>query len=514
MKFRIFLLVLSIAGYAAALDYDPVNDNYNPNDYTVEVIPVATATDVYNAKGTHSYFVWLQNKPDTTNVVYFKPNDPKPYTETKITPNDGSQKKTCIANMNYLNGYYRYVINIYLKSSSTGIFTNSGNFAYNNILVASAYILGKPSNPAFENVVVLADGIDFSDGMRTWTNARSVFDIATNPAFDTIVQPTGESMIGKGYNLCFIDFEIGSEDIRFNAKVMLKVIEKICESSGSSKVTVGGFSMGGQVSRLALLYGQKKVNGQPAAKILKVNKFLSIDSPNKGASGASVSFQNFIQRNDDVTYLDQINRPASKQMLFVHNTCTPANLEHDKFYSFLSALGNFPNNMRLISIADADWTPPAHTGTALHIGSVFHPELEGFSWQESDFLAGSSTGSTMSLINGKVDDFNGGFLKRVFINLLFGSDVKVTLSPHCEPTFMPVTSVFCLKDNTPANLQNANSLSLLVQGKWTPFHSLYQVTKRQAHIAFTQELNALILKALYEPGIMTTQTGFLSVLLK
>ena len=91
--------------------------------------------------------------------------------------------------------------------------------------------------------------------------------------------------------------------------------------------------------------------------------------------------------------------------------------------------------------------------------------------------------------------------------------LQVTQSPNCDPTFMPITSVFCLKDNTPIELQNANSLSLLVQGKWTPFHSLYMTQNRESHITFNSELNNLLLKAMAEPDLPKDLTPILNLLL-
>ena len=531
MKLLNVFFVLVMAEYTVALDYDPVNDRYNPNDFAVEILPVSTATDVYNANGTHYALVYLQNKPDTTYRC-FDQNGNELFnggicarTEMVITPNDGLTKAYCIDQMNYLNGYYKYVINIYTRTRTGWFLTNlmSYNDGY-NVLVASAYLLGKPSNQAFQNVAIIGDGIDFCNGKNLWTNSRCFLDVVTNSEFNTLVQPTGETALGKGYNLCFVDFELGCGDIRFNAKVMLKIIEKICELAGTNKVTVGGLSMGGQVSRLALLYGQKIVNGQPAAKILNVNKFISIDSPNKGASGVSVSFQNFVKRNEEALYNNNLNQPASKQMLFVHNTCTPASLEHDKFYSFLNAMGNFPRNMKLISIADANWGAPVRTGNCLKItakllGGINIKELDGCCWEPNDFLAGSSTGNSLGMIQSGIDPYNNALaplrwtLFPTFCNPLY-SEIYISESPNCEPTFMPITSVFCLKDNTPSNLQNAQSLPLLVREKWTPFHSLYLAQNREAHIAFNADLNSMVLKALDEPGGQPIfQSGIMGLLL-
>ena len=67
--------------------------------------------------------------------------------------------------------------------------------------------------------------------------------------------------------------------------------------------------------------------------------------------------------------------------------------------------------------------------------------------------------------------------------------------PDILPTFIPISSVFDLDENTPDELRNDGSLDML-QNTWSPFNRLFCIDKRDMHIVFSPELMKEIVCAL------------------
>jgi hypothetical protein len=95
-------------------------------------------------------------------------------------------------------------------------------------------------------------------------NKRDAFQIYGSPKSDgTYAQPeyqrllstTGNSPRAKGYDIIFVDFSQGGGDILINASLLLKLTEWL-HSATNANIMVGGPSMSGIVSRLALLYSK------------------------------------------------------------------------------------------------------------------------------------------------------------------------------------------------------------------------------------------------------------------
>lgn len=80
-----------------------------------------------------------------------------------------------------------------------------------------------------------------------------------------------------GYEVFILNFHDGGRDLRPNADVLIKAIEKVHEICPNYKIVVAGLSMGGPIARYALA----KREGQGGAH--NVGLFLSYDSPQRWA---------------------------------------------------------------------------------------------------------------------------------------------------------------------------------------------------------------------------------------
>jgi len=487
---------------AGAYEYS-LSDTYNPNDYTVNLFPVLTAEDVLATEGTHKVYYqnWLIQ---TTNV------------ESK-----NAIRNDYLLTLSPYNGFFRYIINVY----------------FNKQIIATAYLLAPTVKPAWQSVLIMADGFDPA-------NQRTFYHIARNSNYNGLLSTKDiqyndntivQTPLSAGFAICFVDFACGAEDIRFNAKILLKVIETVCAQS-QSKVIVGGFSMGGVIARLALLYAEK----QNLTCADKVYKFISVDSPQNGAT-IPLEFQNamdfFVNHPNDVTdravgdqmrepFENAIKSPAAIQMLYKH-VLYPNSVEHDKFYSFLNDLGGYPKKPKKYAIANSDWKHPyPNIGESIGLLGSSDPYLAAtinnynIHMAPDEIIPGSYTevfnfqqGTGGGLIGDVLDWTNGMNLTHAgavvyaptgtrTVSLRDGSLTiqRVIYDVRFKPTFIPVTSVFGLSSNTPVSLMNGNSLQNLCASGYTSFNKLYLQTHRDEHITFDPEFVSLIMNAVLDYG--------------
>ena len=501
--FSVFLFA-TICRAAISLSYN-TGENYVSSNYQVEVIPVSTSLDIFNAKGTHRFWIDQQLIRDLSGQA-----------RQHIIDN------YCIP-MAYLDGYYSRIINIYDKS---------------NILLCSGYYIKSNKNDPtpFDRQIIMADGFD-PDNQRT-INAIVVGDVYKN-----LVSPTPLSEnysiatpLSSGYDICFVDFSNGTDDVRNSAKAMLKLIEYGCSQAGGNPVVVGGFSQGGLVSRLALLYGQKKVNGVYSANIGNVNKFISVDVPQKGAA-IPVSLQNTLRKSEEAnkntyTYDHSFVVPAAMQMLFESRECFAStenptgklSFEHDKFYNFIDKVnpnGPYPQNMKLYSLSIGCWGVPYPSAPisaeALKVRILFswyyvnlyENELSPGSYYDYFKVGGDANVPG----DGPVNSFPYSYLP-----LLFGINAVIPLgdvardaptasidndNSRYKPTFIPVWSAFGLSADTYRSYFNNSDMERLTGSMLSPFHKIDITNSRLAHIYFSPEVVGRLVGFLMDNGVTT-----------
>lgn len=183
-----------------------------------------------------------------------------------------------------------------------------------------------------------------------------------------------ESTLEDDYDFIYIDWDNSLADIRANAKLLIKIIERINQmkaSSGSSeKNVIMGQSMGGLVARYAL----RKM--EIDAKDHETSIYISHDSPHLGANvplGAlyfihqamslTYSYQTLIDIYDlfnnnllgtaEKRLMSVVYGESVKQMLVnhVHGLCVLDNRTHDGWQQELSILG-FPKKTENLAIVN------------------------------------------------------------------------------------------------------------------------------------------------------------------
>ncbi|WP_438363776.1 esterase/lipase family protein [Streptomyces hyaluromycini] len=189
--------------------------------------------------------------------------------------------------------------------------------------------------------VVLADGFDLgpTDHDRLW-------DGLENGRFPFV----GE-LRRRGRTLVLVGFDERSESVLRNAEtVIAAVLRTVAEQLGDSRLLVGGFGMGGLVTRYALARMETQRFDH------RVGVHLSFDSPHRGAwiPIGLQAFAHHLAPYDD-TCLRQISSPAAQQMLWrhldgVHGTPGESPLRTE-FRERLQQVGDWPRFPRLLAVS-------------------------------------------------------------------------------------------------------------------------------------------------------------------
>ncbi|SES41503.1 esterase/lipase family protein [Actinokineospora terrae] len=155
----------------------------------------------------------------------------------------------------------------------------------------------------------------------------------------------------RGRTLVLIGYDERSESILRNAEAVTAAILRAgAEQIGDARLLVGGFSMGGLVTRYALA----KLERQRVDH--RVGVYLSYDSPHRGA-WVPIALQNLAHFLTSVPALsEQINSPASRQLLWRHVESVGAEPRVDplraEFLAELDRVGGWPRIPRLLGVAN------------------------------------------------------------------------------------------------------------------------------------------------------------------
>ncbi|MEV6731446.1 MULTISPECIES: hypothetical protein [unclassified Streptomyces] len=208
--------------------------------------------------------------------------------------------------------------------------------------------------------VILSDGFSggSSDLDQLWHGLEENGDFR----FISELHATGRDVIILGYN-------DRTASITANADTAIECIRRaINERVGKAKLAVGGFSMGGLVTRYALA----KMQHDPDLPDPETSTYFSYDTPHHGA-WFPISLQAFTHYATDKwgdnpnvgPFLRQLsgllNSPAARQMARWHiekadATAKPAP-EREAFVQELENVGGWPSGIRRIGVANG-----VHTG--------------------------------------------------------------------------------------------------------------------------------------------------------
>jgi hypothetical protein len=176
------------------------------------------------------------------------------------------------------------------------------------------------------------------------------------------------------YDIIYLDYNNGVDDIWRNARLFREIINWVNQNKvGNEPNVVMGISMGGLVARIALR--QMEVAGENH----QTSKFISVDSPHKGAN-VPLGYQALVRHLQEFSIILEIGQifgydyyrqlrqvielldsPAAQQMLIysINSQGSFANTVHNQFQTEYDNLG-FPQQCQNVAIANG-----SNYGTAL-----------------------------------------------------------------------------------------------------------------------------------------------------
>ncbi|MFJ2088166.1 hypothetical protein ACIOEW_02760 [Streptomyces sp. NPDC087901] len=190
----------------------------------------------------------------------------------------------------------------------------------------------------------------------------------------------------RGRDVILLGFEERSASILDNAEaVMAAIARAAAEQVGNAPLTVGGFSMGGIVTRYAL--ARLETQGTDHRTAL----YFSYDSPHRGASipvGVQ-AFSHFIPFAND--FAKQMDSPAARQMLWRHYDKDTKTIgvapERTEFLAALEQVGGWPRRPRTLAVAngrgDGVGLPEVNPGDIalgidrIYPGTTFYAQAQG-----------------------------------------------------------------------------------------------------------------------------------------
>ncbi|MFD4922276.1 esterase/lipase family protein [Streptomyces goshikiensis] len=211
---------------------------------------------------------------------------------------------------------------------------------------------------AVKRPVILADG--FAPGASNGQQLYAGLENGDYPFISTLRE--------NGFDVVLLGFNDRSASILDNAEVAIECIRRtVADREGQAPLTVGGFSMGGLITRYALAKMERQKEDH------QTSTYLSYDTPHRGAwlpLGVQ-AFAHFVKEHWGSTnpllslYSDLVNSPAARQMLRWHlatgaeATLDVAAGQHQERTDFLKALqrmGDWPMRPRLLGVANGTGT--------------------------------------------------------------------------------------------------------------------------------------------------------------
>ncbi|GLV85122.1 hypothetical protein Slala03_48110 [Streptomyces lavendulae subsp. lavendulae] len=239
-----------------------------------------------------------------------------------------------------------------------------------------AWVFLGDGNRQLTRPVIMADG--FSLG-------RSKLDVLYQ-GLESGAFPFVSELRRRGRDVILLGFDERSASILDNAQTAIAaILQAGSEQVGDARLVVGGFSMGGIVTRYALAKMERQRMDH------RTGLYFSYDSPHRGASipvGVQ-AFSYFIPFPND--FAKQMNSPAARQMLWQHYDRDTGKIgvapERAEFLAALDRVGGWPQIPMKIAVAngraDGVGLPDVKPGeVALRIdqiypGTTFYTQARG-----------------------------------------------------------------------------------------------------------------------------------------
>ncbi|MYV98609.1 alpha/beta hydrolase [Streptomyces sp. SID3343] len=313
----------------------------------------------------------------------------------------------------------------------------------------TAWVYYGEGNQGIVRPVLMADG--FNSGPSSLDDLWAGLEGSAYPLISELRR--------RGRDVVLIGFDERSASILDNAQAAMAAIHRtLAERLGNTRLMVGGFSMGGLVTRYALARMEtERIDHQ-------VGVYFSYDSPHNGAY-IPLSLQAFAHyiRKLDSRFSDQMNSPAAQQLLWRHieNWSDKPGVSplRTEFLDELQKVGGWPRIPRIIAVAN---------GTGTGVGNGIKPGTtavkgKGLGIVGTDLRTmptGSDTlAATLRFITPQknevraerlpdIDGAPGGTLESFQIladvlNKVIGLGVDNPIKDHC---FVPAVSAVAIRD--------------------------------------------------------------------
>ncbi|MFD3657959.1 esterase/lipase family protein [Streptomyces sp. NPDC058620] len=368
---------------------------------------------------------------------------------------------------------------------------------------------------AVRRPVILADG--FAVGP---SNGHVLYDGLENGEYPFI-----STLRENGFDVILLGFNERSASILDNADVAIECIRRtVADREGDAMLTVGGFSMGGMVTRYALAKMETQEEDH------ETSTYLSYDTPHCGAwlpIGVQ-AYAHFVKKHWGNTnpllslYSDLVNSPAARQMLRWHvETATEVTLDvaagqdraRTDFLEALHRVGDWPRRPRLLGVANGTGTgagnniPAADTAMSAPGPKVnAHLRTQGQGKQTVAQMAKAYQAAVSINTTGfpELDGAPGGLFPKaplledaanfgmaaVLAAVINGQSADLT---HNTSTFVPTISAVAS-----AGIDDHTALYAKVDRERSDLHDFLCATTNEGHTVMTPELGRWILSQLQE----------------
>ncbi|MCX4529939.1 MULTISPECIES: triacylglycerol lipase [unclassified Streptomyces] len=370
-----------------------------------------------------------------------------------------------------------------------------------------------PGEKVLRRPVILADGF-----APEGTNVDNLYDGLENGEYPFI-----STLRQAGFDVILLGFADRTASILDNAEVAIQcIMQTIAEREGNAQLTVGGFSMGGLVTRYALA----KMERQRMQH--EVSTYLSYDTPHRGAwlpLGVQ-AFAHFVKarwggegKQLFNLYSDLINSPAARQMLRWHlatgtNTTLDVAAGQDKarteFLDALERMGEWPQIPRLLGVANGTGTgagnnipadSPAMAAPGPKVAAQLRTQGQGRKTVAEMQEPGQDKVSINTTGFPEIDGAPGGLFPELLggasnfgvaallANLINNPD-KAELA-HNTSTFVPTISAVASAD-----IDNNDTLYGKIDAERSDLHDFRCATTNEGHTVMTRELGEWIVTRL------------------
>lgn len=210
----------------------------------------------------------------------------------------------------------------------------------------TAWVYRVPGRKAIQRPVILSDG--FSSLPSSYNELYYGLEGEGSPDYKFI-----SALHQAGHDLVLLGYQDRTKSIIDNAKVATECIQTaLAKQEGNAPLTVGGFSMGGLITRYALARMERQRMDH------RVALYVSYDTPHRGV-WLPIGIQKLVPFIlGDSRMLNLVSSPAAKQMLRWHTSKVEGeptmHEDRETFLRELERLGSWPQIPRLIGVANGD----------------------------------------------------------------------------------------------------------------------------------------------------------------